>query len=357
MPFARADCAVSVLIGLALGLVSCGSRTSLPGAQTEFGPPELGELNLPTPVPLGLDLFVPLPADNPATPDKLELGRELFFDTRLSRDGTVACATCHEPDRAFSSAAPLAVGVDGRQGRRNAPTLVNRAYGRRQFWDGRAASIEEQILATVQSTTEMDMTLPELERRLAAVPKYRNALRASFADGVTATNIARAIAVYVRSIRAGDAPVDRYVFGNTAALSPLERRGMTLFNGEGNCWLCHSGPNFSDDDLHNTGVSWLIATGAAAAETSADRGRFEVTGDASDLGRFKTPTLRNVDLTGPYMHDGSIATLEEVIEFYDRGGNANPNLDPLIRPLRLATGDKTALAAFLRSLTSPTIPY
>jgi cytochrome c peroxidase len=278
-------------------------------------------------IPLGLDLYMPVPEDNPLTAEKIELGRRLFHDRRLSRDGSVSCVCCHDPERAFSSTQPIAIGVFGRQGSRNAPALLNRGYGRAFFWDGRVPTLEEQVLRPIQDANEMDLTLEEAASRV----------------NLDATTISQALSSYVRSILSGNSPYDRFINGDRAALSAEEQAGLQIFRGKGNCTACHVGPNFTDEKLHNTGVAfrdgqWL------------DPGRFAITGQEADRGAFKTPTLREVARTAPYMHDGSLATLEEVIEFYDRGGNANPYRDAELRPLHLSSEEKQALGAFLRVL-------
>jgi cytochrome c peroxidase len=270
-------------------------------------------------IPLGLDLYLPVPEDNPLTTEKIEIGRRLFSDHRLSRDGSIACSSCHDPDRAFSDGRPIAVGVFSRQGRRNAPALINRGYGRSFFWDGRAATLEEQVLKPIQDPNEMDLTIPEAVAR----------------TGLPADEISRALASYVRSILSGDSAFDRFLNGDRAALSAEEQAGLQLFRGKANCVACHVGPNFNDERLHNTGVAWRD-------------GKFADPG--AGQGNFKTPTLREIARTAPYMHDGSIATLEDVIEYYDRGGNRNPSLDPELRPLRLSASEKQNLIAFLRCL-------
>jgi cytochrome c peroxidase len=279
------------------------------------------------PTPLGLDAYLRAPDDNPLTADKIALGRKLFNDTRLSRDRTLSCASCHDAKRAFTDGKIVSEGVGGRHGKRNAPTLVNRGYGSAQFWDGRSASLEEQVLKPIQDPSELDMTLPEVAARA----------------GLGELELAQALASYVRTIRSGNSRVDRYINRNEA-LSPEEQAGLRLFRGKGNCVVCHVGPNFSDEKFHNTGIAWR-------GGILADAGRFALTGRPEDRGAFKTPTLREVARTAPYMHDGSIATLEEVIEHYDRGGSPNPQLDGEIRPLHLTADEKRALLAFLRALT------
>jgi cytochrome c peroxidase len=277
--------------------------------------------------PLGLDVYMPVPETNPLTPEKIALGRELFFDKRLSRDGTVACASCHDPERAFSDGRRVARGVGGAEGVRNAPAIVNRGYGQSFFWDGRAETLEQQALEPILNPKELALTVDELERRTR--------LRAS--------EVTDALASYIRTIRSGDSRFDRFTMGQTSALTALEKAGLELFRGKGHCVNCHVGPNFSDERFHNTGVAWRDGS-------LTDDGRFTVSRLERDRGAFKTPTLREVARTAPYMHDGSIAKLEDVVEFYSRGGRANPYLDPEIRPRFFSPEEKQALVAFLRAL-------
>jgi cytochrome c peroxidase len=286
------------------------------------------ELLLSIVVPLGLDLYIPVPAANPLTADKVEVGRRLFDDPRLSVDGSLSCATCHQPERAFSSADAAAVGVFGRQGTRNAPALINLAYGRAFFRDGRETTLERQVLRPIEDPNEMGFS----------------AARAAERVGLSREELSQALASYVRTILSGNSPYDRFVDGDREALSADAQAGLALFRGKARCSLCHFGPTFSDEAFHNTGV-------AAPDGEIIDVGRFEVTGREPDRGAFRTPTLREVARTAPYMHDGSLATLEDVIEFYDQGGRPNPALDPKIRPLGLTADEKAAVVAFLRSLT------
>ncbi len=271
-------------------------------------------------IPLGLDLYMPVPEENPLTAEKIEVGRRLFFDRRLSRDGSVSCASCHRPERAFSDGRTVAVGVFGRTGRRNAPALINRGYGRSFFWDGRVSSLEEQVLLPIQDANEMGMDISATAARI----------------GLPVQEISRALASFVRSLLSGDSPYDRFSYGgDRSALWPEQQLGLQVFRGKGNCIACHVGPNLTDERLHNTGVAWRDGR---LADAGAGRGN------------FKTPTLREIARTAPYMHDGSLVTLEDVIDFYDGGGRANPDLDPEIRPLRLTLVEKRALAEFLRGL-------
>ena len=294
-------------------------------------------------IPLGLDRGFLAPPDNPVTPEKAELGRRLFDETRLSADYSRACSDCHQSELAFSDGRRVAVGVREQEGTRNAPAILNRTYGRTFFWDGRAATLEEQVLLPIQHPLEMDADLPTVVERLRADATYRQQFNEVFGRPPDASALSYALATYVRTILAGASAYDRYEAGETTALSPLAQRGLRLFRGRARCTACHSGSNFTDEDFHNTGVSW--------GHRPYDAGRAVVTGVPEDTGKFKTPTLREIDHTAPYMHDGSIATLEEVVDFYDRGGNDNPFLDRELRPLRLTGDEKTALLAFLRSLS------
>ena len=292
--------------------------------------------------PLGLDEYVPLPGNNPITPVKIRLGERLFFDTRLSADGQLSCASCHDPNRAFTSGTRLANGVFGRTGARNVPTILNRAYGQSFFWDGRAATLEEQVLGPIQNRSEMGLSISAFTARLRQSALYRREFAEAFGEPPSATTAAHALATYVRAQRVGDAPYDRYRAGDTSALSADAARGLSLFRGRANCGSCHIGPNFTDEQFHNTGVSWR----------SGDLGRFRVTRRTEDRGRFKTPTLRQLRLTSPYMHDGSFDSLDAVVEFYDAGGNDNPWLDAELHPLHLTASEKRDLIAFLLSLSS-----
>jgi cytochrome c peroxidase len=270
--------------------------------------------------PLGLDLYMPVPESNPLTPAKIALGRKLFFDKRLSLNGTVACVNCHDPKLAFSDGRKVARGIGGAEGTRSAPTIVNRGYGKTFFWDGRAKTLEQQALEPILNPKELGITEDEVERR----------------TGLKIDDVTAALASYVRTIRSGDSRFDRYASGNQRALNDLEKAGLALFRGKAGCNTCHIGPNFSDEQFHNTGIAWR-------GGRLADQGAGE--------GKFKVPTLREVARTAPYMHDGSLKTLEDVVDYYDRGGNANPALDEDLRPLHLNAEEKRALVAFLHSLS------
>ena len=271
------------------------------------------------------------------------LGRRLFFDPILSIDRTVSCASCHQPDHGFSSPEALAPGAQGKRTLRSVPTLFNRAFGKHQMWDGKAETLEEQVLLPIENPQEMALPLDRALGRLAKDDGYKQAFENAFDSHVDRDNLARALASFVRRLHFADSPVDRFRIGEVAGLSSQERAGLWLFESKGKCWQCHTGPNFSDEGFHNTGVG--------VRDDVPEDGRFAITGVESDRGAFKTPTLRALTLTPPYMHDGSLNSLEEVIEFYRRGGNANPHLDGKLRRLDLTDDDARNLLAFLRALS------
>lgn len=288
---------------------------------------------------------VPIPVDNPLTDAKVRLGKQLYFDPRLSADNTISCATCHNPQTGWVSHRPTDVGIRGQVGQRNSGTIIDAAYMRFQFWDGRAASLEEQALGPIHNPIEMGETLEHVVVKLNAIPGYRQQFQEVFGTGVTADGIAKAIAAFERTIVSGPSPYDRYVAGERTAMSPSAVRGMRIFNGRGHCTACHSGPTFSDQSFHNIG--------AGMDRPNPDLGRYNVTHDPKDWGAFKTPSLRNVAATAPYLHDGSEQTLLDVVRFYDRGGIKNRNLDPLMVPLHLTASEQRDLVAFLEALTGP----
>ncbi len=299
-------------------------------------------------VPLGLDADqIEIPKDNPLTAAKVELGKLLFFDPRLSVDDTVACASCHSPQFGFSNGLATAIGVKGQRGGRSAPVTINRAFSTLQFWDGRAASLEEQALGPIQASIEMGHDLKAVVAKLKRIPGYRKRFDNAFGTDVTSEGIAKAIASFERTLLSGDSPFDRYEAGTKGALSPAGRRGLEIFRTKANCTICHVGVNFSDEKFHNIGVGM--------ENPNPDLGRFAVTKEDADRGAFKTPTLRDVALSAPYMHDGSLKTLETVIDYYDRGGTKNPWHDQVIRPLSLTAQEKQDLLAFLKALTGEPI--
>lgn len=294
--------------------------------------------------PLGLDAYMPTPPDNPVTPEKAALGRKLFFDKRLSLDNTLSCAACHDPELAFTDREPVAVGVRKQKGTRRSPRLVNRGYGQTFFWDGRAQSLEEQVLKPIENPIEMDLKLSVALERIRADAEYAAAFEHAFQAGPSPETLAKALASYVRTIVSGNSPYDRYVAGDASALTPEQKRGLELFRGKAACSVCHLGPNLSDEEFHNTGVGWQDGE-------PEDMGRFEVTEHPEDRGAFKTPTLREVAYTGPFMHDGSLETLEDVVDFYNDGGVENPYLDFDMQELDLTKAEESDLVAFLKALT------
>jgi cytochrome c peroxidase len=290
---------------------------------------------------------VPIPSANPQSAAKVQLGAQLYFDPRLSADHTISCATCHEPSTAWANHHSTDTGIKGQIGARNSGTILDAAYMNFQFWDGRATSLEEQALGPIHNPMEMGETLENVVRKLNAIPGYRTQFRAVFGTDVTEDGIAKAIAAFERTVVTGPSPYDRYLAGEMSALSAAAQRGLAVFSGKGRCVLCHGGPMLSDQSFHNLGVGM--------DRENPDVGREAVTKNPRDRGRFKTPTLRNVALTWPYLHDGSAQSLDDVLKFYDRGGQPNGNQDPMMRPLRLTDGDEADLKAFLEAL-SGTLP-
>lgn len=298
--------------------------------------------------PLGLEPSFEVPQYNRMTVEKVTLGRRLFFDPNLSKDRSISCATCHDPAQAFSNGEAFAQGVGGTIGSRNVPSIVNRLFGRTQFWDGRALSLESQVLGPLLNPAEMAMDEKRLMKRLRADAVYQKLFQQAFDSEPTLDGMIQAIAAFERTLLSGATPFDRYEWdGEKNALNERAKRGLVLFRGKARCSMCHIGTNFTDEDFHNLG--------AGKGDGLKDPGRSQVTKNSADFGKFKTPTLRNVALTAPYMHDGSLATLEEVIAFYDRGGSPNPYLDKEIKSLNLTVEEKADLLEFLKSLTGPII--
>ncbi len=295
---------------------------------------------------LGLESPPAAPPESEPTEARVALGRKLFFDERLSKDRSLSCAGCHDPAHGFADSRPRAMGVLGQVGLRNAPSLFNRAYARNLFWDGRETSLERQALAPIENPLELGNSVSAVVEDLRADEAYTDGFAKAFPDGLTAENIGRALASFERTLLLGDNGVDRFHAGQVGDLSDSARKGMWLFQSRGKCWRCHSGPNLSDERFHNTGVSW--------GADPQDLGRFEVTHDPDDRGRFKTPSLRGVALSPPYMHDGSLATLTDVVKFYSQGGGKNPHLDAMIAPLNLAPEEIEHLVALLEALTGRT---
>jgi cytochrome c peroxidase len=319
-----------------------------------------------------------VPKDNPLTSAKVELGRTLFFDKRLSADGSVSCATCHEPKRAFTDGRRVAEGIAGRRGSRNSPTLLNAMFNTGQFWDGRVESLEAQARLPLINPDEMGaQTHEQIIARIAALPEYGKAFAQAFGTPVTLDGVAKAIASFERTLVSGNSPLDRYVAGDLNALNEAQRQGFMLFRGKARCAVCHtfstSFPFLTDGNYRNTGVSANFAgfnglaqnamqvasnyspeaiTGLAKQGGAVELGRFMMTGNALDIGAYRTPSLRNVELTAPYFHDGSAATLNDVVKFYVKGGQENAFRDWQLEAVTLNDEEQHNLVEFLKSLTS-----
>lgn len=333
--------------------------------------------NLGIQVPLGINESLwrqRIPRDNPLSPGKVALGQALFFDKRLSVDGTVSCAVCHDPARAFTDSQTVAGGVSARKGTRNTPTILNAVFVDLLFWDGRAGSLEDQVSHPLISSFEMGMDSKlGLVSRVSSIPEYRRRFKQVFnSKNIDFESIAKAIAAYERTLLSGNSPFDRFIMGDSSAITPAQLRGWELFKGKAKCIDCHvyslSTPFFTDFKFHNTGVAatdnlfeTLMSGVSNSKETTltlahsaelSELGRFTVTLQQDDAGAFKTPALRDVELTSPYMHDGSLRTLSDVVRFYNKGGRPNSHLDKLVHPLQLTDAELNDLVEFMRALTS-----
>lgn len=329
---------------------------------------------------------VPIPQDNPVTREKVQLGRKLFFDRRLSLNETMSCAMCHIPEQGFTNnELATAVGIEGRTVRRNAPTIYNVAYFSHIFHDGRETRLEYQIWAPMLASNEMaNPSIGYVVGKIKGLSDYKGLFEAAFdGRGPGIETIGMAIASYERTLVSGGSPFDRWRYGDEDALGESAKRGFRLFTGKAGCAACHTVGGdyalFTDDDFHNTGLGRQASVGGGSSETPvqlapglkvsvpnrligsvserspSDLGRYEVTQDPADRWRYKTPTLRNSALTAPYMHNGAFGSLMEVVSFYNEGGIPNPQLDPLIRPLGLTRQEMADIVAFLESLTGDNV--
>ena len=389
--------ALLLVVSLPILMVGCaGGRASPPAGaalnrstqQPQKVPPipEAGALGRPKSLrQVGLPVDATraaIPPDNPQTPEKIALGQKLFFDARLSADGTVACSTCHNPAHAFTDGRPVSIGIKGRVGQRNAPTILNALYNKTQFWDGRVHTLEEQAALPIVNSVEMGQ--PSLEAavaRIAAIREYQRAFRRVFGGPPDGPDLLRAIASYERTQLAFDSPFDHYIAGDKSAINASAKRGWNIFNSRGRCNKCHAltedkpdVTTFTDNDFHNIGIGIIrhnvvalahqaeqlvnsgdsLAIDNAAIQTEMSAlGRFLISKKESDIAAFKTPDLRNVLVTAPYFHDGSQETLWDVVDHYNKGdGLHDPYLDEDIQPLALREGDIDDVVAFLASLTS-----
>lgn len=284
---------------------------------------------------------IPAPTDNQITPERVELGKTLFFDPRLSGSKWISCATCHNPALGWSDGLPTAMGHNMEVLGRATPTILNTAYQRLQFWDGRARSLEAQALGPIEDPGEMAGNVDEALAALQQIPGYVAMFEAAYPDeGITADTLAKALATFQRTIVSTESDFDRWQKGDEDAVTDPVKRGFDLFTGKANCDACHQGFNFIDDGFHNLGL-----------KGNQDAGRYAVVPVKVLKGAFKTPTLRDVALTAPYMHNGMYETLEEVVGHYNRGGDVEENLDPNMKPLNLTEQEVKDVVAFLESLT------
>jgi len=335
--------------------------------------------------PLGLPA-TPVPSNNPITKEKIALGRKLFFDRRLSLNNTFSCAMCHVPEQGFShNELATAVGLEGRSGRRNSPTIFNVAYAKTLFHDAREDNLEQQIWGPLLAHNEMGNTsVAVVLRKIRSLSDYHGLFEAAFNKPLNMKTLGMAFASYQRSLNSANSPFDQWYFGrNDTAVNTSVKRGFQLFKGKANCIACHNinknSALFTDHKLHNTGHGYqismyqrpkkqkiLIAPGqyieidsdlfdSVSEKKPNDVGLYEITENPKDRWKYKTPILRNIALTAPYMHDGAFKTLEEVIDFYNQGGVQNTELDPLMKPLGLNASEKTDLLAFLNSLTGSNV--
>jgi len=333
-----------------LALIFClfWAGSSAVSAPTQDKTPPITQVNVQVLGPQRLGPLPPViaPPGNPPSSLKIHLGKELYFDTRLSADGTVSCATCHNPALGWSDEGPTSKGIRGQFGGRRAPPVSNAAYSPLQFWDGRSPSLEDQAKGPIQNPIEMGNTHQAMIQTVDRIAGYIEEFRAVFGEGpITVDQVAEAIAAFERTVVTTDSKFDRYARGDHQALTPLEKQGLEVFNGKAHCTSCHWGPYFSDGRFHNLGVP-------AKDPKNPDTGRYAVTKNPIDMGAFKTPTVRDAARRAPYLHDGSEKTLESLIDFYNLGGGKDPNLDPLMVPLGLTKLEKKALVAFIKALDS-----
>ncbi len=296
-------------------------------------------------VPAGLPTF-PIPTDNPLTEEKIALGKKLYFDKKLSKDGTVACATCHDPAMAWTEHRATSEGIKGQVGGANSPTVINAAYATSQFWDGRMATLEEQALGPIENPIEMGHKLPDLVKELAEIAEYQEGFEKAFGTPeVTSDRIAKAIASFERTVLSGNSPYDKFKAGDESALNDAQKRGLKLFESVG-CADCHAPPVFSNYRFYNAGIGM--------DKEKPDEGRKGFTGDDGDLGKFRVPMIREVANTGPYFHDGSVASLEEAVKIMAQGGKPNDNLSGMMKAVgeeKLTDENIKDLVEFLKALS------
>lgn len=296
---------------------------------------------------------IPFPSDNPYSAEKAALGKMLFFEPRLSKNRNMTCATCHNPSFGWEDATPTSIGAQNSNLGRHSPTIINAAWGKSYFWDGRAATLEEQAAGPIESNVEMNLPMHIAVDRLKQVPSYQTWFKRVFgSSGITDENIKKAIATFERTVVSGQAPFDSWIEGDESAISESAKRGFELFNGKAQCSDCHSGWNFTDHQFHDIGIN------------SEDKGLGARTGDPKQNFAFKTPSLRNISQRAPYMHNGEMNDLRSVIVHYISGGIPRPTRSALMQPIPLSGQDVADLEAFLMSLTGkdasvslPILPY
>ena len=338
---------LALLVLCALGAGS-GSVQASPSGHAPHGTVTIDGVTVPDVGPL--PTVVPIPSSNLNYTAKIELGKQLYFDGRLSKNNAISCAFCHNPGTGFADPRQTSIGVGGGVGGRQSPTVYNTGLNHVQFWDGRARSLEEQAIGPIHNPVEMAETHEHVVAKLGKIKGYQQQFRAVFGTDVNLQGIAEAIAAYERTVLSTNSAFDKYVLGAQKAMDEAAVRGLDLFKGKARCILCHNGPNFTDNQFHNLGVPQV-------GPMKEDLGRFAVSRAEKDRGAFKTPTLRSITETAPYMHDGAFKTLEEVVEFMDQGGGSNPNLSPLVKPLNLTAEEKSDLVAFLKALAGEPIPF
>jgi cytochrome c peroxidase len=360
---------------LLVTMLAFGGATLLPA---DYSAAAADQFIVPLPAGISADLWSYfLPKDNQLTAAKVELGRRLFFDPRLSADATVSCATCHDPKLAFTDGKKTAIGIGGRHGARNTPTILNAMFNSSLFWDGRSDTLEAQSKEPLINPDEMgNASLQQVVSNVASNPEYATEFQNAFNGPVSIDAISKAIAAYERTLVSGNAPLDRFLAGDTRALSEPAQRGFNLFRTKARCTVCHnvnnSFPFLTDGNYRNTGVAGNFVEFEALAQRAtalssessatlmtklgqqrgkAELGRFMVSGNALDVGAFRTPSLRNVELTAPYFHDGSAATLADVLHYYMKGGNQNTLRDWELQAIDLTEREQLDLIEFLKSLT------
>ncbi len=324
----------------AVFLFACsGEKEQSAEPKTDAASVEAEDTSFYEPLPTGI-----YPQSNPWSQEKEDLGKLLYFDPRLSGDNSISCASCHHPDKGWSDGQPRAIGFGGKELGRHSPTVINSGYFEVQFWDGRAPTLEAQAKGPIQAAVEMNQNADELIEELGAIPEYREMFSKVFGDsGITFDNIAKAIATFERSVVSTNSAYDKYMQGDENAMSSAAVNGMKLFFGKAKCSICHNGPVLTDSGFHNIGVK-------QHGPLTEDLGRFNISKDDFDKGAFKTPGLRSISQSAPYMHDGSEATLKGVVEFYNRGGDVAENRSAFITPLELSEQEVLELVEFLKAL-------